>query len=109
MQTCGFFLRKKPVDFIDFHCSNPEAARESGGCAGRDSEVALQSTRRFGRGARRLHPGLWQALPVSGRGSQDASPGAEKWSHFGIDFEPLSAKNGPKTAKNGSKSASSSY
>jgi hypothetical protein len=26
MQTCGFFLRKNPFEFIDFHCSNPEAA-----------------------------------------------------------------------------------
>jgi hypothetical protein len=35
--------------------------------------------------------------------------GAAKWGHFGIDFEPFLAKNGPKMAKKGPKSASSSY
>jgi hypothetical protein len=99
MQTCGSFLRKKPFEFIDFHCSNPEAARESGAGADRDFEVALQSTRRFRRGARRLLPGLLQALPGTGSQNRD---GAAKGGNLGSilsDFGALSGQKRPKTGQ----------
>jgi hypothetical protein len=35
--------------------------------------------------------------------------GAEKWSHYCLDFGPFRLKNGPKTPENGPKSASSGY